>query len=141
MNVSSINSYSNTQITRPRVPRNNVSFSGSVPPEVEQTAKETYKGVKGFFKGIGSSIANGAKTAGTSIKEGAQNAGNATCEIMRNTKKVITETAQDTVKYAKGSKENKIKLAVLGVTTLLTTGFALKEIHDIITKSNPDRKA
>lgn len=117
-NISAFNANASSGLNRPQVPRNNssVSFKGAAGSTVEQAAqavvKKSFKKKAGdFFKGAGAGIQNAWKSG--------------------------KDAALKFIAEHKGVKG--VKLAALGLTVLLAGGFAVKEIHDIVTKSNPER--
>lgn len=124
MNIQAVNA--NSTLGRRRVPSsNNVSFQGGTKETVEAAAKGVKNAaskVAGAITFAGSKALSGAKTAGGAIKKGALKA---------------KDTVAEFVAKNKGAKG--VKIAATALTAAVATGFAVKELYDIITKSNSER--
>lgn len=124
MNIQAVNA--NSTLGRRRVPSsNNVSFQGGAKdaaPAAANSAKGAASKVAGAITFAGSKALSGAKTAGGAIKKGALKA---------------KDTVAEFVAKNKGAKG--VKIAATALTAAVATGFAVKELYDIITKSNSER--
>lgn len=165
MNIGAINAGSS--LNRPQVPRNSVSFGNAAPTTeaAQEGAKKAKIALPKALKTIGSKVATFFKeTLPKFFKETVPNffrgikahfkkAPKAeqieqTVEQTVETNKKFGARALDTLKGAKDgivkfAKEHKgakgVKLAATVLTAVVAGGFAIKEIYDIATKSNPER--
>ncbi len=146
MNIQAVNA--NSTLGRRRVPSsNNVSFQGGAEETVEAAAKgvknaasSVVEGVKdaapaaaNSAKGAASKVAGAITFAGSKALSGAKTAGGA---IKKGALKA-KDTVAEFVAKNKGAKG--VKIAATALTAAVATGFAVKELYDIITKSNSER--
>ena len=118
--ISSINSTTNLNassgLQRPRAPRNNASVSfGNAATTVKTAAKKT-----GVFKKMGNVASAGAKKVG---------------KFANDTKNKIAGFFNQELKVKDMAKKTGV-----AICTLLAGGLAAKELHDIVTHSNPEDK-
>lgn len=120
MNIQALNS--SATLGRRQVPRNNdVAFGKKIKLNKEKV-EGAKTATKGIIRTVGSKIADGAKAAG---------------KILKNSFSKAKQTGAKFVSEHKGAKG--VKFAAAALTAVVAGGFAIKEIYDIVTKSNPER--
>ena len=148
MNIQAINA--SATLGRRRVPSANsaVSFKGSVKQTAVDGAKaakgtisNAFKNVKGF---VLNTVPNVLKTAASKVKKGTGFLGSKVLDgakVVGGAFKKGTLKAKDSVAdfVAKNKGAKGVKIAATALTAVVATGFAIKEIYDIVTKSNPER--
>ncbi len=147
MNIQAINA--SPTLGRRQVPRaNNVSFGNNINGAAKTAAKSKGAALKnglsnaaGFVKNIVKNIPDAVKKLGGKIKEGAAFAGSKVLDgfktVIGATQKGYTKASgkiADFVNNHKGAKG--VKIAAMALTSVVAGAFALKELYDIITKSN-----
>ncbi len=118
MNIQALNA--NPTLGRRQVPRNNnVSFGAKLNRETLNGAKDAALNTLGTVK---NKAGNGAKKAFEAVSAAA------------------SQGAQKVAKFISEHKGAKgIKLVATALTAIVAGAFAIKEIYDIVTKSNPER--
>lgn len=116
-------------------------------------AKTIIGKIGAFFKGIFAHFKKGGAKAAESVAESAgaaaesaakkpfvQKAGDLFKKAGSSIKKGFTKGKDAAAKFIAEHKGAKgVKLAAIGLTVVVAGGFAIKELHDIITKSNPEK--
>lgn len=123
MNISAINA--SASLGRRQVPRNNVSFGKKI--DIHNVASKNVV-TKNAAK-LGQNIKNAALFVGKKVSSGAKKAVGGIKKTFANIKNVAKDN-----KGVKG-----IKIAATALTAIVAGAFATKEIHDIATKTNPER--
>ncbi len=130
MNIQAINA--SPVLGRRQVPRNNVSFGKKM--EIKnQHIKNAGETVSNVAKKTGETIGNTAKFIAAEVKKGA---GVFSEAAVRGFKKGKQNVANFIANH-KGTKG--VKLVATALTAIVAGGFAIKEVYDIATKSNPER--
>lgn len=120
MNIQAINA--NPTLGRRQVPRNNsVSFGKKLNVKNEH------------IKNAGDAVSDAAKLVARKAKRGFEVVSQAVSNGVKSGKKSAAEFASKH-KGAKG-----VKIAATAITAVVAGGFAIKEVYDIATKSNPER--
>ena len=131
MNIQALNA--SPTLGRRQVPRNNnVSFSGS--PKIKTgNLGETGRNVSGAFRTLGGRIRVGTSFIAQKVVKGAKASVDFLKRAFQNARNGLGTFV------AKSKKFNKIKIFATALTAIVAGGFAIKEVNDIVTKSNPER--
>ena len=146
MNIQAINA--SATLGRRRVPSANVSFKGSAEQTVEAAANGAKSAGSNAFKSVKNfafnTVPNALKTAASNVKKAAGFLGSKVLDgakVVGGAFKKGTLKAKDSVAdcVAKNKGAKGVKIAATALTAVVATGFAIKELYDIVTKSNPER--
>ena len=146
MNIQAINA--SPTLGRRQVPRaNNVSFGNNINDTAKTAAKSkaailnSLSNAKGRVKDAAGQLPDAAKNLGSRIKQGFIFISSKALDGLRVVKGAAKNgftrakgVVGDFIKNHKGAKG--IKIAATALTAVVAGGFAIKELYDIITKSN-----
>ena len=130
MNIQAVNV--SPTLGRRQVPRNSVSFGNNVQVDANQV-KKIENGAKNFASNIWKNIKNGANFVVSKVASLAKT----TEKLAKRSFKKAKKTVGDFIENNKGAKG--FKIAATGLTVIVAGSFAIKEVYDIVTKSNPER--